>query len=35
MDIGLTYFWGDRQYEYVATAVLADGEWRVILERGY
>jgi hypothetical protein len=34
MDIGLTYFWGDRQYEYVATAMLSEGEWKIILERG-
>lgn len=34
LDIGLNYSWGDRQYEYVATAVMSDGEWRVILERG-
>jgi len=35
IDIGLNYSWGDRQYECVATAVMSDGEWRVILERGY
>jgi hypothetical protein len=35
IDIGLNYSWGDKQYEYVATAVMSDGEWRVILERGY
>lgn len=34
MDIGLTYFWGDKQYEYVATAVMSDGEWKIILETG-
>ena len=34
IGIGLNYSWGDKQYEYVATAVMSDGEWRVILERG-
>jgi hypothetical protein len=34
IDIGLNYSWGDKQYEYVATAVMSDGEWKVILERG-
>ena len=34
IDIGLTYSWGDKQYEYVATAVMSDGDWRVILHRG-
>lgn len=34
MDIGLDYSWGDRQYWYVATAMLSEGEWKVILERG-
>jgi hypothetical protein len=32
--IGLNYSWGDKQYEYVATAVMSDGEWRVKLESG-
>jgi len=34
MDIALNYSWGDKQYEYVATAVMSEGEWKVILERG-
>ena len=34
LDIGLTYSWGDKQYEYVATAVMSEGEWTIILERG-
>jgi hypothetical protein len=34
IDIGLTYFWEERQYEYVATAVMSDGECRVKLESG-
>jgi hypothetical protein len=34
IDISLSYSWGDRQYEYVATAVMSEGEWKVILERG-
>jgi len=34
MDIGLSYKWRDRQYWYVATAVLTDGKWSVVMERG-
>jgi hypothetical protein len=34
MDIELKYSWGDRQYWYVATVILSEGEWKVILERG-
>ena len=34
MDIELKYSWGDRQYWYVATVMLSEGEWKVISERG-
>jgi hypothetical protein len=34
IDISLNYSWGEKQYEYVATAVMSDGEWKIILERG-
>jgi len=34
MKIGLNYSWGDRQYEYVATALWSEGGWKVVLERG-
>lgn len=34
IDIGLTYAWGSKQYWYVATAILSNGEWNINLERG-
>ncbi len=34
IEIGLDYSWGDKQYEYVATAVMCEGEWKITLERG-
>ncbi|MFW6102429.1 MAG: hypothetical protein ACOC6O_02090 [Chloroflexota bacterium] len=35
IDISLNYSWGDKEYEYLATAVMSNGEWRVKLEREY
>jgi len=34
IDIELKYAWGDRQYWYMATVMLSEGQWKVILERG-
>jgi len=36
LKIGLDYFWGDRQYECMATALWSEseGEWKVILQTG-
>jgi hypothetical protein len=34
IEIGLKYSWGDKQYEYVAAAVMSEGEWKIGGERG-
>lgn len=34
MDIELIYSWGHREYWYMATVMLSDRQWEVILERG-
>lgn len=34
VDIELIYSWGDREYWYMATVMLSEGVWEVILERG-
>lgn len=36
LRIGFDYSWGDRQYEYVASALWSESEreWKVVLERG-
>lgn len=35
MEVGMKYSWGERDYWYVAIAMLqSDGEWSIDLERG-